>query len=195
MGTLSRGKFEISENGSIALAEISGHYFGTAGTILLAAITTVACLKTSIGLVTSFSQTFSEMFPKGPSYKLWTIITTMVSFLIANVGLSSIINYSIPVLMLLYPLAISLIMLGLFSKLFKDSRTVYLSVTIFVFIAAIFDFIKAISKIFNLEFLAPIISFASKVFPFFDSGFGWLIPSIIGFIIGLIFMNKKKGTI
>lgn len=195
MGTLSRGKFEISENGSIALAEISGHYFGTAGTILLAAITTVACLKTSIGLVTSFSQTFSEMFPKGPSYKLWTLITTMVSFLIANVGLSSIINYSIPILMLLYPLAISLIILGLFSKLFKDSRIVYVSVTIFVFIAAIFDFIKAISKVFNLEFLAPIISFASKVFPFFDSGFGWLIPSIIGFIIGLIFMNKKKGTI
>lgn len=196
MGTLSRGQFEISENGSIALAQISGHYFGTAGTILLAGITTVACLKTSIGLVTSFAETFSEMFKSGPTYKGWTFITTGVSFVIANVGLSSIINYSIPVLMLLYPLAISLILLGLLSKYFKDAKPVYLSVTILVLISAIFDFIKSLSQIFDIKSLNPIINFGSKVFPFFNSGFGWVIPSLIGFIIGIIItkINQNKTS-
>lgn len=194
MGTMSRGRFEISENGSIALAEISGHYFGTAGTLLLAAITTVACLKTSIGLVTSFAETFSKMFPNGPSYRSWTIITTVVSFLIANVGLSSIINYSIPVLMLLYPLAISLILLGLSSRFFDDKRSVYVSVTVFVLIAAIFDFIKAISNIFNIDSLKPLTAFAAKTLPFFNSGFGWLIPSFVGLIIGLILAKNKDSA-
>lgn len=192
MGTLSRGAFETSENGSIALSQISGHYFGTAGIVLLGAIVTVACLKTSIGLVTSFSQTFSEMFPKGPSYRTWAIITTMVSFSIANIGLTAIISYSVPVLMLLYPLGISLILLGLFSKLYGNARSVYIFVTVFVLIAAIFDFLKSIAGIFGIEALSTVISFAGKILPLYDTGFGWILPSVIGFIVGLIIFKMNK---
>lgn len=192
MGTLSRGAFEISENGSIALSQISGHYFGTAGIVLLGAIVTVACLKTSIGLVTSFAQTFSEMFPNGPSYRAWAIITTLVSFGIANVGLTAIISYSIPVLMLLYPLGISLILLGLFSKLYGNARPVYVSVTLFVLLAAIFDFLKSVAGIFNIEALTPVVSFAGKILPLYDAGFGWILPSVIGLVIGIIFSRIRK---
>lgn len=195
MGTLSRGLFATSENGSIALAEISGHYFGTAGTLLLASITTVACLKTSIGLVTSFSQTFVEMFPKGPSYKAWAVITTLVSFGIANVGLSAIIGYSIPVLMFLYPLAISLIALGLFGNLFGHARPVYVSVTAFTLLAALFDFVKALpAPIFEGLKLGWMVELAEKVLPFYANGFGWFVPALIGLVIGLVVAAMQKKT-
>ena len=52
MGTQSRGLFETSDNGGIALTQIAGHYFGGVGQIILAITITFACLKTSIGLVT-----------------------------------------------------------------------------------------------------------------------------------------------
>ncbi|EHJ56842.1 branched-chain amino acid transport system II carrier protein [Streptococcus urinalis FB127-CNA-2] len=63
LGTLSLGKFAISDNGGIALAQLSHYYLGDAGSILLAGIIILACLKTAIGLITAFSETFVELFP------------------------------------------------------------------------------------------------------------------------------------
>lgn len=122
MGTQSRGLFETSENGGIALAQISGHYLGRAGSLVLAVTITCACLKTAIGLVTSCSDAFSRMFPKGLSYRAWAVIFTVLSFLISNFGLSKIISYSLPLLLFLYPLAITLILLALFGNLFHHDR-------------------------------------------------------------------------
>ena len=99
MGTQSRGLFEISDNGGIALTQIAGHYFGGVGQIILAVTITFACLKTSIGLVTSCSETFVKMTHGKLSYKAWAILFTLFSFAVSNVGLSAIIEYSIPVLM------------------------------------------------------------------------------------------------
>ena len=90
-------------------ALIAGHYFGGVGQIILAVTITFACLKTSIGLVTSCSETFVKMTHGKLSYKAWAILFTLFSFAVSNVGLSAIIEYSIPVLMLIYPPAIALI--------------------------------------------------------------------------------------
>ena len=70
MGAQSRGLFELSENGGIALTEISSHYLGGAGKIILAVTITFACLKTSIGLVTSCSETFVKMTKGKIPYKV-----------------------------------------------------------------------------------------------------------------------------
>ncbi len=49
VGAQSRGMLETAENGGIALAEIATHYFGAAGTVILAVTVTIACLKTAVG--------------------------------------------------------------------------------------------------------------------------------------------------
>ncbi|WP_249661945.1 branched-chain amino acid transport system II carrier protein, partial [Lysinibacillus fusiformis] len=41
------------DNGVLAFAAVADHYFGSFGAILLALIIVLACLKTSIGLITS----------------------------------------------------------------------------------------------------------------------------------------------
>ena len=69
LGASSRGVFEISDNGGIALAQISNEYFGIFGAVLFAVIITVACLKTAIGLITAISETFVHMFPNSLDYK------------------------------------------------------------------------------------------------------------------------------
>ena len=102
-GTQSRGVLEASENGNTALAQIAQHYLGSAGLFILAATVTLACLKTAVGLITSCAETFSTLFPDGPKYRIWAIIFSLVSLLFANLGLSAIISYSLPVLMFLYP--------------------------------------------------------------------------------------------
>ena len=122
MGAQSLGLFAVSENGGIALSQISSHYLGRAGLVILAVTITFACLKTSIGLVTSCSETFVQMFPDKLSYKAWAIIFTLFSFIGSNMGLSTIIRYSVPVLMLIYPPAIALILLAMFGEHFHHDR-------------------------------------------------------------------------
>lgn len=113
VGAQSRGTFEAAANGGEALAQIAEHYFGSAGAVILAVTVTVACLKTAVGLITSCGETFVKIFPGGPSYHVWAVIFSILSFLIANLGLNAIIGWSMPVLMFLYPLAIVLILLTL----------------------------------------------------------------------------------
>ena len=186
MGTQSRGLFEISDNGGIALTQIAGHYFGGVGQIILAVTITFACLKTSIGLVTSCSETFVKMTHGKISYKLWAILFTLFSFAVSNVGLSAIIEYSIPVLMLIYPPATALIILAFAGKLFRHDRAVYLSTMIFTWAAAIFDFFKTLPTGVRtaLRLDAP-VELAKRYLPLFDLNLGWLLPAVAGFVIGM----------
>lgn len=62
------------------------------------------------------------------------------SLIVSNIGLSAIITYSVPVLMLIYPPAITLILLALVGNAFQHSKKVYICVTICSWAASIFDF-------------------------------------------------------
>ena len=194
MGAQSRGLFETSENGGIALAQISGHYLGAFGSIVLAVTITFACLKTSIGLVTSCADAFARMFPKSCSYKTWAIIFTVFSFCVSNFGLSRIIDYSLPVLMFLYPLSITLILLALCGKFFNHDRAVYVSVTAFTCVAALFDFLKTLPAGLRAALhIDTVVDLAGKVLPFFKLNLGWVVPAFIGLVIGLIIHLNRKN--
>ena len=184
IGAKSRALFAISENGGIALAEIAEYYLGKAGLVVLALTIFFACLKTAIGLVTSCSEAFVKMFPKALSYKKWAVIFSVFSFAISNFGLTTIINYSVPVLMFLYPVAIVMTLVGIFSYR-TDNKTVFRCTLVGTVTAAVFDFIKALP--FGID-----VSFMSKILPLFDLGFGWLLPSAIGLVVGLILYAVKK---
>lgn len=168
IGTQSLGLFTASENGGIALSQISSHYLGRAGILILAVTITFACLKTSIGLVISCAETFEKMFPHRLSYTAWAVLFTAFSFLISNAGLSTIIRYSVPVLMLIYPPAIALILLALFERHFNHDRKVYFWVTVFTWSASLFDFFKALPEelqsLFHLDAGCRICGTVSAIF-------------------------------
>ena len=187
VGAQSRGLFELSENGGVALTQIAGHYLGGVGQLILAITITFACLKTSIGLVTSCSETFVKMTHGKLSYKAWAILFTLFSFAVSNVGLSAIIEYSIPVLMLIYPPAIALIILAFIGKFFHHDKAVYISVMAFTWAAAIFDFMKTLpAGVQSSLHLDRLVAFARQYLPLFDLNLGWLLPACLGFVIGLV---------
>ena len=163
VGAQSRGIFELSENGGIALTQIAGHYLGGVGQFILAFTITFACLKTSIGLVTACSETFVKMTNGKISYRTWAILFTVFSFAVSNIGLSAIIEYSVPMLMLIYPPAIALILLAFIGKFFAHDRAVYVATMIGTWAAAIFDCMKTLpaSVQTSLRLDVP-IAFAEK---------------------------------
>ena len=62
MGMCSSGVYAVQENGAWTLRCIVQQVFGDGGAILLAAIFTLACLTTCVGLINSISQFFSILF-------------------------------------------------------------------------------------------------------------------------------------
>lgn len=195
VGAQSRGLYETCSNGGEVLALVAGHYFGKWGAVILAGTVTFACLKTAVGLITSCAETFSAMFPKGPAYRPWAVIFCSLSFLLANLGLNAIIAYAIPVLMFLYPLAITLILLGLFGGFFGHDRAVYSWVTSLTLAAALFDFMKTLpGNIISLFSLDGLIEAASASLPFFSVGLGWACPAAAGLVIGLIIRKVRNKT-
>jgi len=193
MGGQSRAVYGISTDGGEALFRIGSHYFGTFGGILLGITVTFACLKTAIGLITSCAETFVELFPKSLSYRAYTIVFCLFSFGIANFGLSRIIELSLPVLMFLYPLTITLILLCLFGQWFGYDRKVFVSVTVFTALAAVLDFLYALPDGAK-QFLRAegLLSAAAEHLPLFSLGMGWIIPACAGLILGLLLHILSK---
>ena len=196
VGVQSRGLFETSENGGVALAQIARHYLGGAGLIVLAATVTLACLKTAVGLITSCAETFTGLFPKGPNYRVWTCIFCLVSLLFANFGLSSIISYSIPVLMFLYPLAITLILLSLCGRFFAYDRAVFVSTTALTLVGALYDFAASLpASLLAACHLDGVLATLRETLPLAKLGLFWVCPALLGLAIGLVLhLTRRKKT-
>ena len=192
LGAQSQSVIGVSKDGGEALYLIGSHYFGTFGGILLGCIVTFACLKTAIGLVTSCATAFVEMFPRTLSYRAYATLFCLFSFGIANFGLSRIIELSLPALMFLYPLTITLILLCLFGHLFDYDKRVFRCVTLFTFVPALLDFLNALPEGTRSVLFGDSIQNIAMHLPLFSIGMGWVIPSLIGLALGLALRAAKK---
>ncbi len=169
--------------GGDAFALIARHYFGKGGALLLAATVTLCCMKTAVGLVTSCSETFEEMFPGKLKYPQWAVLFSAASLLISNIGLSQIITFSAPVLYFLYPLAIVLILLGLLGRSFGHARGVYLWTMWFTLAAAVLE----LCRVAGLQSVAEL---AGRLLPLYTYGLGWVVPAAVGFVIGMLLEKR-----
>lgn len=183
-------------NGGEAFAVIAEHYLGRAGLVVLALTVILACLKTSIGLVTSCAETFTAMFPNGPKYGFWATCFSIFSLLVTNIGLNAIIAISLPVLMFLFPLAITLILLALLGHFFDHDRAVYAWVTGLTLVAAFYDLLRTLpDHLRAVLHVNGLVDTVGKALPFATIGLGWICPAILGLVIGLIFraVRPKKA--
>ncbi|MDU4960386.1 MAG: branched-chain amino acid transport system II carrier protein [Sporomusaceae bacterium] len=194
IGAMSVGQYPVSANGGIALAQIANYYFGSAGSILLAIIVTLACLKTAVGLITACSETFVELFPRLCSYRAYVIVFTLFACLVANIGLTQIILLAIPALMFLYPLAIALILLALLSPLFKGRQIVYALTTLCTLVVSIGDGLNALpASVRNGELVQAVLGGYRMFVPYFDTGMGWVLPMLAGLVVGWILSLGKQS--
>ena len=183
MGSASSGVFALAENGAWTLRCIVYDLFGNPGAILLAAIFTLACLTTCVGLMTSCSQYFSTLTKK-IQYKHWLLIITIFSFAICNQGLSALLSLSIPVLDAIYPISIVLIVLGLLDYYFKDNTIIY-PLTIAT--------VGTVSVVYALESVNIVIPFITNIFnmlPFYSLGLGWSVVALVSMVLSLVLYRK-----
>lgn len=166
-----------------------------AGTSILAALTLIACLTTSIGLITSLSQDWGRRFPR-IGYHRFLIFATIVSFSIANFGLDQIILYSSPILSFLYPLAISLIILGIMRPFIGRRPLIYRSTITLTMIPAILDLIHNLPPVFaNQSFIAAINAWATHHIFLYSVGLDFLPFMLVGLIGSWVISKFAKQAI
>lgn len=148
-------------------------------------------MTTAMGLVIAFSQDFHDRFPK-VSYKAFLRMNCFLSFIIANLGLDKIVTWSTPILMLLYPLAIVLIILGMLSPLFANAAIVYRLDLLFTFVPAVLDMVNAFPPVLRqLNISQTLIKYASHI-PLYQLGLGWLPFAIVGVACGLLVWRLRR---
>ncbi|WP_410983374.1 branched-chain amino acid transport system II carrier protein [Bacillus cereus] len=179
LGATSQSLIPSTENGGLILTVVTTHLFGNSGSILLGLVFTLACLTTSIGLITSCGQYFSKIIPYF-SYKTWIGILCFISMSLANLGLTQIILFSVPILTMIYPLTIVLIILSFFHKSFKGYSSVYVGSLAGTTFISIVDGLKQS----NIEI--HVIESLYHFIPLYTVGMGWILPAIFGACAGYL---------
>lgn len=174
-------------NGTEILSATSTQLFGQSGTVLLGLIFTLACFTTVVGLTTACGQYFSNLVPKA-NYKLVVLAVTLVGFTLSNLGLNQILKVSVPFLVTAYPLTIVLILLTFFNKYFKNTRVVYGCAMLFTGVFAVMGGLST----FGLN-LGPVQAFR-EILPFASVGLEWVVPALVGTLIGLVLSQFMKPT-
>lgn len=165
------------ENGGQLLATVMYQFFGASGNILLSIAIIAACLTTAIGVVSAFANYFSSVLTN-ISYKQLVLAVCTFSFIVSNLGLSLLITITLPVLIILYPIVIILIFISFLDTITKQKPSVYIGAMVAAFI------VSTIHAFDNLNMLPTEITSIASTIPFYDLGIGWIVPAIIGGIIG-----------
>ncbi|GAB48363.1 branched-chain amino acid transport system II carrier protein [Mobilicoccus pelagius] len=219
LGATSAGAVADADNGGVVLAGAAHHYFGAAGQYLIAAIVLVACLKTAIGLTAACAEMFDGLFGArtatvaevgevgagdatqahgGGRYRWWLLLFVVVSFAIATLGLETIIGISLPVLMFLYPLAIVVVLTGLAWEHVAHRLAVPRAVVAFTAAAAFFDLLAALPEGAAAHpTVQALTGFAERLLPGYAIGFGWVLPALVGLIVGIaihVLLRRRDGV-
>lgn len=161
------------------LVFIANKILGKFGLVLIGTAIGLACLTTSIGLLTAGATFFEKVTNGKLSYKVNSIVISLISYVIACQGVDKIVKLSVPILSVLYPVAITIIVVTMLNKFITNIVAIRLAVYVSLVCGFLFSFFGN-----TLNFI-----------PLASIGFGWVIPTIIALVIGLFIKPKKELNI
>lgn len=169
MGYLGASSSSIAagaSNGGEILTLYSAAILGPVGQVLLAVITLTACLTTVIGLTNANAEYFEKTYQL-PFAKTATAVIVLTA-LVANAGLEQLISFSLPLILVLCPIAIALVLAASLS-LAENHHLKYLVFTAFLFgsidTAAVLGMVSGSIDQALLQWL-----------PLYSSHLSWLLP-------------------
>ncbi|WP_125153143.1 branched-chain amino acid transport system II carrier protein [Clostridium rectalis] len=158
---------------------------GSSSKIIFGIAISIACLTTAVGLTATAGNYFSKLSNGKVSYKLIVTIICIFSCAISNYGVDTIIELAVPVLVTTYPVVIVLIVMSLFDKYIKNNN-IYAGAVYGALFVSIFSSLESIG--INVELVTNIIN----KLPFASYGFFWIIPALIGGLIGGVLFKGNK---
>ena len=182
--TSSLGVYDINTDNTKLLVDITNRVLGGVGVYILAIITALACLTTAIGLISAAGNFFNELSKGKISYEIIVVICSVVSCAISVLGVSQIIKISAPILEILYPCAMTIVLIGLFNEKIKNDIVFRIP----AIVSLIFGFLFVLKSMNLLGSFGDVLdSFSLAKF-----GLGWVVPMLIGLVIAIVIASMKK---
>lgn len=181
VGASSSSTFPDSINKTDLLIGITDTLLGNYGKIALAIVVSLACLTTAIGLTATVGSFFNKLSNGKIDYKIIVIFTCIFSGIFANIGVQTIVNISVPLLVAVYPIAIVLIIMNIFDDYMP--KAAYIGTVVGAMFVSLYDGLSAAQ--INISLWGNIL----KKMPLSSAGFGWIIPSLLGGIIAVVFSH------
>lgn len=178
IGMIGSARFPGLENGAQVLSESVKLVLGNFGLVLLASIFSLACLTTCVGLITSGGEYFEELFNHKLSYRGWVFVWTLFSFIMANFGLNKLLEFSVPVLQIIYPVALVLIVMGISHDYVNYPREAYLASAL---VSVVLPLIEVLNKTFKANIL--VLTDLVKSLPLYEEGLSWLLPTMVVLVL------------
>ncbi|MGV3000482.1 branched-chain amino acid transport system II carrier protein [Streptococcus suis] len=174
-----------TNKGVYILSQATQAIFGPSAQIFLAAMVIVTCFTTTAGLIVSTGEFFAERFPK-ISYKVYATVFTLIGFGIANLGLSKIIAFSIPVLLVLYPITICFVLITIVNKFVPLSKP---GMQLTVGVVTVLSLVEVLAGQFGWSGISNLIG----ALPFAGQSLSWLMPAVVGILLSLFLPNKQTS--
>lgn len=169
--------------GTYILSQMTQRVFGQPAQLFLAVMVIVTCMTTTVGLVVSISKFFEQLFPKF-NYAFYVRVFCVLGIVVANFGLSAIIQFAIPVLLLLYPITLTLDIIFCLHQVKDLSK---LGVRLTVGVVTVIGLMQAISNFSQLAFIKSLLA----GMPLNDFGMPWVAPALIGMLLAIILPQQK----
>ncbi len=163
------------------IVEITASLLGHPGKIILALIVGLACLTTAIGLVSATAQFFSKLSNGKVKYETIVTVVCIFSAVVSNFGVSTIIQFSGPILDIIYPATVVLVIMTLFSSKIKNDNA-FKGATYMALIVSVLTVAN------NLGVSIPMVT----KLPFNSLGFNWIVPVLIAGIVGNFIPSSSK---
>jgi LIVCS family branched-chain amino acid:cation transporter len=175
LGAHFSGSFNI-DNRTELLQTLSINTLGSMGAAFLSVLVSLACFTTAVGILAGTADFFKGLANNSDwAFRITAVIGCFLGVLVGQFDIHYIIDVALPVLMFIYPITIVLILLNAIPEKWA-SNMVFRAVVITAFIFSIPDFL---SFFINEEYLNTI----REVIPFSKNNMGWVIPSILIFIL------------
>jgi branched-chain amino acid:cation transporter, LIVCS family len=188
LGASSGGAFPADVERTTLLIGIAERILGGGGKAALGLAVSLACLTTSIGLTATVADYFSNITKEKLSYKLLCVITVVFSGVFATVGVTKIVQIAVPLLVLVYPVAICLILLTIVGRK-AVPRQVYVGAVAGALAVSIFEALTAA----GLPVAAA--NAALSVIPLGEAGFPWIVPAVAGALVGGLVAGRGRGPV
>ena len=172
--------------GAYVLSETSLNIFGPAGMYFLAVMITLTCFTTTVGLIAAVSEFFYKEFPQ-VSYKAYVTAVSLVSLLLANLGLNEIIKFSLPLLLFIYPVAITVVLMTILNKFAQLSLP---GMRCTALAAAFISLLDILQQTAGSAFAKDILS----SLPLHECGLAWLVPVLLLLFLSLFLPRKISGS-
>ncbi len=185
LGATSRSLFSADIERTELLINIAYQILGNTGKVALGLAVSLACLTTSIGLTATVGDYFSSISKGKLKYRVICVFTVLFSGVFATVGVNKIVQIAVPFLVMVYPVAIILILLTIFGGK-KLHRNIFRGAVVGALAISAFDALTSAGL--PIAFANNLISYI----PLAKDGFPWIIPALIGGIIGAVTAYRKS---